>query len=84
MAGGFTYDSVLQENGSPSKPTQPVTTKRWSTKAKAADHYMKPSSPQKTKSPIRARKSFTKSPTERKQIPVYPKAEPSYAAPAAP
>ena len=80
MSGGFTYDTVLQENSSPSKAAQPVTTKRWSTKAKAADHYMK-SSPKKSTSPLKGRKSFTKSPTDRKSISIYPKPEPVYAAP---
>lgn len=70
MTGGFTYDQVLQENNSGSKPVQPVTTKRWSAKAKAADHYMK-ASPKKSPSPVKVRKSFTKSPTDRKTIPVY-------------
>ena len=71
MNGGLTYDTVETTQVSPSKPA-PVSTKRWSTKSKAADHYIKPSSPTKSKSPIRGgRKSFTKSPTDRKVIHPY-------------
>lgn len=83
MAGGFTYDTIVQENNSPSKAAQPVTTKRWSAKAKAADHYMK-SSPKKSPSPLKGRKSFTKSPTDRKTINVYSKPEPVHTAPSTP
>ena len=68
--GGFTYDTVEQSPKTTSEAQTPASSKRWSAKAKAADHYMTKTSPTKSKSPSRmnGRKSFTKSPTDRGQI----------------
>ena len=69
--GGFTYDTVETVNQSASK-LAPVTTKRWSAKTKDMGGYKASTSPMKAKSPIRPRKSFTKSPSDsRKNIAPY-------------
>lgn len=56
----FTYDKVV----SPTPKTTSTNAQRWSTKKKAADHYLKNTSATKTTT-LSNRKSYTKSPTNR-------------------